>query len=325
MPTNFTGEAQLETTTAFTYFIFAIVILIHHTVSLHKTIGKKAFDWRYLKAHPSLLFAYALFVSGFFLGANMVMGTIVGFTSSADDLCPVQVNLGGPLYMIFKLFLYLVLVSRTWQTFNFASQSLHYKAKPLIIYSCIMVLWTIGNIIGNVSTITYTTSESYPRCTAHVHRSVLISMSSLDFISGIINMILFIKPFIQLSKMRDIKVSIRNVAVKQTILAIIALVSTLMALIMMATIGLPKILAAFDAVVSTLCIALMHKWHFGCVSSMLFCCMLPETEKYMAKHKDDHSKTSVPSSKTTVATETETETAPKPKGDDRVTIPVTNE
>eukprot|EP01083_Nonionella_stella_P013156 37062_1 len=334
MPTNLAGEAQIETITSFTYFIFAIIILVHHTVSLYKTNGKKAFNWSYLKGHPTLLFAYALFISGFFLGGNMVIGTVVGFTSTT--WCPVQAYFGAAFYMIFKLFLYLVLVSRTWQTFNLAGNGLQYESKPLIIYSSILVIWTIGNIIGNVFTITYLENDSYPRCIAHPHRGVIISMSLLDFISGIANMILFIKPFIKLSKMADIKDSVRNVAVKQTVLAMIALVTTLMTLIAFATIGSPKIFSAFDAVVSTLCIALMHKWHFGCVSSMLYCCMRHGMDKHvrnMAKVTDNHHdamdtdsapKTSSMAEEThTVGTETET--ALKPIGDDHVTVTITNE
>ena len=152
---------------------------------------------------------------------------------------------GPPNYQLFKLYLYMILIYRLKKCF--ANTPLAYNPKRLKGYRTILSIWSIINIILHLMTV------QTINCATIVATPVLLSMLALDVIATITNAYLFTKPLLLLRKeSQDKNGNLKLIAVKQWLLSIIAMVSTIISFICVGLMNLPQVFITSDIIITTL-------------------------------------------------------------------------
>ena len=172
--------------------------------------------------------------------------------------CKFAIISGTTLYAIFKLTLYLTLISRVYGAFK--DSPLEYSAFKLKILASILILWQFLNIV--IIGVTYEfnlDADSFPKCVPVAPAYIYASGLLLDLVSAVINLYLFIKPVLKLRSIISAESKdeiMKLLAIKQCILCIIAVSTTFIALICIALMRLVQLYLAADVNISTLSVIL---------------------------------------------------------------------
>lgn len=177
--------------------------------------------------------------------------------------------LGGPIYFLFKLMLYLILTSRVHEAFN--GTMLGYSPNKLKIWAGFLILCNLFIIIAfELLTATYLDSNTFPKCAMIVNNMVIIAVVALDFIACTVNLYLFIRPLCQLHKLSDSKDdTFKSMAKKQCILSIIAILTSV--LVHPSSGIFPQLISFLglcDINISILCV--IFSYDYLCILSILF-------------------------------------------------------
>eukprot|EP01084_Bolivina_argentea_P113653 202538_1 len=192
------------------------------------------------------------------------------------EFCIFAAHWGPSGYSIFKLILYSILILRFYRTFQ--GSCIEYNEKKLQIWITFLTIWTLGNLVG----INLTTKNIEGTCdVAKPPLPVIASIALIDIVSYVTNTILFTKPLFKLNK--DIKTmsdannekpdnKLKHLAVKQCILSMIAITSTMCSLLIVAMLNLYVVSISLDYVVSSACIILMYEWNATLIEKVCGCC-----------------------------------------------------
>ena len=93
-----------------------------------------------------------------------------------------------------------------------------------------------------------------------------------DITACVTNTILFVRPLFALSKIIEKDDGLKYLAIKQCVLSMIAIISTIIALLIVAMFNLYIFAIYTDLIVSSLCIILMYKWNGNCIDKLCLCC-----------------------------------------------------
>eukprot|EP01084_Bolivina_argentea_P059022 107733_1 len=178
------------------------------------------------------------------------------------------------MYILFKMCLYYILVSRLWIMFSADKCSyMCYNRRKLQIWLTFIIFWEIVNLIWSNSTVSFIMAKnSVPECQIMVSLYCVGSVILLDNIAGMVNIILFARPLVKLYKLTydyDLKVII----IKQCIFSIIAIVSTLIALVIVGVFNLYIFAISADIIISILSIMCMFQWNAWFTNKILCCCL----------------------------------------------------
>ena len=261
--------------------IFAILmglISLFHTITAHKHIDRKS---------TSLNLSFILLLVGIFASISLCIEIFEPSFETGLWFCTIMQHVNPSIYILFKLLLNMILILRL--TESYGDSALAYNTKKLNIWAGIIITWSAGNLIYvNLTVTSAIDNHMFPRCHTMITYPALISMASLDVIAGIINLILFITPLIMLSSLiKDDSVSthsLKNLTKKQCILSIIAVLSTIFALVGMLLIDSQQIFIPFDMVVSLIAIILLYQWN-STITNGLFCCCLQSDSSKNGKAK----------------------------------------
>lgn len=161
--------------------------------------------------------------------------------------CYFSLYVGPGTYALFKLTLCLILILRLHGSFK--NSPLQYSPFKLKIWASILVIWQITNITMHV----FTGSAAYDPnglgvgCQMRVRSIVYISFGVLDLVSASFNLYLFIKPVLELRQAAKTKdFDLKHLAIKQCILSMVAILSTIVAIIGMVTTPLPQLFLGID-------------------------------------------------------------------------------
>ena len=177
-------------------------------------------------------------------------------------------------YMLFKGCLYYMLVQRLSQIFsNDNGIAIGWNGKFLRIWTVIIILWSLINIIA-VCLVTDSVCDDsqIPKCKSLIKPWNFLMYISMDIIVGSINIILFTKPLIYLYQTRN-NDKFKTVAIKQCILSFIAISSSVIALVCVATFNIYVFVINADVIISILCIILMYHWNAYITDKLLCCCI----------------------------------------------------
>eukprot|EP01083_Nonionella_stella_P316844 1151067_1 len=202
-----------------------------------------------------------------------------------------------PSYIAYKCCLYLILVNRIHEAFR-ESQYQVFTTKQLKIWAGVVIGWSVFNIILIWLTVTvHFEPDLVPKCHTSVGPPGLMAMALLDLVACGVNLYLFVKPVKELTKVialfTDRNVSehnqasmLKHVAVKQRVLSITAVSTTVIGMILIAMFSMEQILIGLDINLSTLSIILMYKWN-NALATKLCCCCIKPFEDQLARAMED--------------------------------------
>ena len=128
----------------------------------------------------------------------------------------------------------------------FANTPIAHNPTKLRIWGIVLITWSIFNISFN-----FFTFKSI-NCATIVATPVLMMMAALDVTATITNAYLFTKPLLLLRKeSQDKNGSLKILAVKQWVLSLVAVISTIIALICGGLMGLAQVFITADIIIST--------------------------------------------------------------------------
>ena len=207
---------------------------------------------------------------------NVTIDVLTGITSTW--YCHISKYIGPSIYNLYKTMLYITLVCRIYKSFQ--NSELQYNTKALILWIISLIIWTIFNIIyGCLTVTTITVNKGFPKCVLTPTMIYLASNTLLDIVSTIINGILFVKPLFKLYKISKFDINIKIIAIKQCILSMTAIISSILTLICCALFqSVAHAFISLDICISTLCIILMFKWN-SFITSKIFCCCIPSPQQ----------------------------------------------
>eukprot|EP01084_Bolivina_argentea_P259431 437734_1 len=247
--------------------IIALFIFIYHSYKLYQHNGFK-------KKMKLFSILSLLLINQTVIG--LIVFIITEMIHENDNnrwCCEFAAHWGPTGYSIFKFILYYILILRFKVTFR--DSSVKYNINKLRIWVLILFTWTTSNIIAiNI------TAQNIPgKCeVATPPIPIMASIASIDFVACIVNTILFSRPLFQLHKKRQSTnqkrtntVNFKYVAIKQCILSLIAVLSTIFALLVVSMLNLYVICISFDYVISTSCIILMYSWNSSIIDKICCC------------------------------------------------------
>eukprot|EP01084_Bolivina_argentea_P115127 204801_1 len=236
-----------------TLVLVLIVALYHFIITYHK-YKHSQLDF---KTYPSLTLSYLLMIIGIIFNINLC---IFAFDLNDKTICYYGKYGGIPLYSIFKLLLYLILLCRVWVLFKDI-----YNINSLKVGCLSLIIWCIMNIALCVtgSDIIWVPNER-PSCYIIPSTLSLASIGFLDITSGIITAYLFIKPVLlkQKKKHKSNRQQLLAIkAIKQCILTLIAILTSIFALIAIALLSMPQVFAGTDILISIISIIFMYEFN----------------------------------------------------------------
>jgi len=201
--------------------------------------------------------------------------------------CEFAAHFGPTAYSAFKFILYYILILRFKRTFKHSADL--FDENKLRIWISILFTWTASNIIA----INITAQNISGKCeVATPPIPIMASIASIDFVACIVNTIIFSRPLFRLHRKRKSsnqkktkQVNFKYVAIKQCILSIISVSSTIFSLLVVAMFNLYVICITFDYVVSVLCIILMYSWNSHIIDKICCCCKCCKMQIQMLKSK----------------------------------------
>eukprot|EP01084_Bolivina_argentea_P137940 242930_1 len=292
-----TPAALLNSVFSMLTLISSLLITAYHLYTTHKNTSSLCTN-RFLRSNPSILLSYFLLFISIISGISLLLDSAV-----TGDLCPYSQYYGPTLYSIFKTTVYLILGCRIYMSLR--TSIYRHSAKTLIIWSVILIVWTLFNVIAGNVTVTAQVEEtqSVTKCIVIPSYMYAISQSLLDIVSAIFNSIIFVRPVfnsLQLSPRND-NIKPKAIACKQCILTIIAVFSSIIAIIGIEIFhDIVPVFVGFDIIVSTLSVILMFEWN-SFITSKIFVCCMPTFDSLVTREQEDNiHKTDVTTSKKTI-------------------------
>eukprot|EP01084_Bolivina_argentea_P074953 135937_1 len=267
-------------------FLVITLIAMYHMLIVYKYQKASKLETKF---YPSLKLSYILVVVAVIFNTSLC---IYAFDVKSLAICYYGKFAGIPLYSIFKLLLYLILVCRVWIIFKQFDQYA-YNIKKLKLFCSLLTVWCFINIalIVLFAEIHFLPNQR-PVCYINPPQIGLASIGFLDIVAGIGNAYLYIKPAIALHN-KQIKSKRESsfviIAFKQCVLSIIAILSSIIGLICIAIFSMPQIFAGIDVIISTLCIIFMYDWNEYIVEKIccaVFCC-LPKESVHLKSSQND--------------------------------------
>merc|ERR1711933_305493 len=126
-------------------------ISIYHLITTKKNTGH-LYGKNSLLIHPSLGLSYLLVFVAVLSGVSLTMDSVL-----TSALCPAAQFYGPSLYSIFKTIVYLILGCRIW--ISFKDSMYEYNKRKLIIWSSLLTVWTLFNVIAGNLTVKYEVEE----------------------------------------------------------------------------------------------------------------------------------------------------------------------
>eukprot|EP01083_Nonionella_stella_P025649 70662_1 len=258
-----------------------IVILLYHIITIknHAPYGFKC-----TKFPLSLKLSFILIAVATYIFPNLCLDLFDPFHSAI--WCRHEQYISIFLYSTFKLTIYLILICRVHESFG--TSMLAYDKRKLYIWASILVIWTLcGMIIHAFSSHSHLDLHSYPHCFVHFQTYTLVNIAAIDITALITTCYLFLKPILKLQSVLNKTASdtdhrrmaemmeLRNVAIKQCILSIIAVSTTLITVVLVGIAGMRHLFGSIDINLSILCIILMYRWNKKAVQTIFPCCLKP--------------------------------------------------
>ena len=227
---------------------------------------EKQFCTKMNTSKASVLLSFAQSIVG--LIGNIAL-TYEIINPPTGTLCDIFVH-APSLYILFKSIMYLILAIRVW-TFIQTASIFQLTERKLKIWIAIVSIWSIANLIlFNIF------SKTGVDCRRLYPQPILISTIFLDFVGIICSTYLFTKPLYTLYKTSesfsknvdktDNYLYLKKIAMKQWILSIIAVGTSMVSLIGVLLYGLPQLFGTFDYLISTLSIIGMYEWNDWMIS-----------------------------------------------------------
>lgn len=242
----------LSSTFSILTLVSILVIMIYHAVSVKKHNASRK------TAKMSLIATLILFI----FGLGVIMNGLILEEFVTSSVCDLNAIIGIPLYMMFKLTLYVTLALRVHYVFRNAAE-LEYSPKTLKIWVSIIIFWSFMNLILININFTYTFDATvYPPCDLQPTRLALMSLALQDLVSGSVNAYLFIRPVLRLKKMikntssNEQSRDLHDIAIKQCVLSLSAIISTVVGLVCIILFDIPFVFVGSDVVISVLSIIL---------------------------------------------------------------------
>lgn len=230
--------------------VFIAILIYHiHTTKKHNPTGLNV-----RKSPPSLPFSFILLFFAAWLMFNLIMQMIDPFDNIS--FCYYGLYSGPGVYGMFKLTLHLTLILRVHGAFK--KSALEYSTLKLKLWASTLIIWQIFNVFLNILT-GHTTFDAngYPKCILIIAPIFYASVILNDTTAAVINLYLFINPVIKLSKVCDLKdVTLKSIAIKQCVLSVIAILSTIFAMMGTGALYLDQLFLGGDLNISCLCIIL---------------------------------------------------------------------
>ena len=251
---------------AFTVALMAIftIIGISHFTAMYKQHKQNLRKLPFRSNLTFLLIFLAILQMIDFLLVSLPANIIGGW------FCQIEVISGPTNVILFKAILYVILLSRLWA----ANGTFDYNPFKMKLWTIFILSWSLINIlVANLSSVSnYNGPEAATKCDQFVQFYALALVAGLDFISGIVNIILFTRPLFKLYKQIN-DTDLKSIAVKQCILSIIAVASTLIGVILIGITNEFVIIIGIDYMVSISSVLLMYKWNSWLTDRLLWCCL----------------------------------------------------
>ena len=209
-----------------------VAICIYHGWTIKKNYGAE----QYHVSKFSLYLSLVLIILG---GVGVITLFFENFYST-KAFCENIAVTAIPMYILFKLTLYLLLVHRLYYVFEKWPNELQYSVNKLKIWCVLIVCLTIiSMILIHIDLEIVYDEDKYPPCDIEANEFGLSFMGLQDIICGAINCYLFVRPIRKLRKKMntvsdDFEVTSINIlalAIKNCILAFCAILSTVIGLI----------------------------------------------------------------------------------------------
>eukprot|EP01084_Bolivina_argentea_P209492 356832_1 len=193
-------------------------------------------------------------------------------------------------YLVFKCSLYLILINRISTVFGKPSYRI-LSPRGLTIWAIIIILWGCINLLIQYITVGCTQNADGHFSLTNIRYS-MVTFGLLDIVACIGTTYLFSQPIFKLqtenaprefnsliSEFSDVNQDVNDVdiatlqyiALKQCVLSIISVVSTVFALILMYIANTMSVFVCLDIVISISCIMLMEKWNSKIANFL--CCL----------------------------------------------------
>ena len=234
-----------------------VVISIYHGWTIKKNYGFE----QYHVSKFSLYLSLILMILG---GLDVIMLFLENFYSS-NAFCENIAVTGIPIYILFKLALYLLLVHRLYYVFERWPNELQYSVNKLKIW-CILIVFLsiITMILLHIDLQIVYDEDKYPPCDIDSNEYGIIFMALQDIICGAINCYLFVRPIRKLrKKMNNVSddfeitsINILALAIKNCILAFCAILSTVIGLIGVILVDMAALWINTDIIITILFVIL---------------------------------------------------------------------
>lgn len=243
----------LTTTFSIIAIVSITVIIVYHAITVHKNYAS-----RKQASKMSIITSFLLLTIGCIISLMLTLEEFV----HVKAICDMNMVLGLPFYILFKLTLYLYLTMRVHFVFKNAAD-LEYSSKKLKVWAGIIMVWSIANIVlVNIGLTQSFDASVYPSCDLEANQIGLMSMALQDIVCAGINAFLFVRPVLKLrKKIEDAGPSgksqdIKQIAIKQCVLSLTAIISTVIALFGIILLDLPAVWIGLDIIISALSILL---------------------------------------------------------------------
>jgi len=252
----------------------ATCLLLHHSakVYLHHGLNKATLPTDLLS-----LFLITLAI----VGLSVFIATI--FIPPDNAFCIFAAHYKASGYSAFKTTLFCILIIRCGTAFK--ASSVEYARWKLELWAFVLLVWSMANMVG--INVTASNVDGSSKCGQwRPPLPILASLGLLDIVSCVVNTALFTRPLFKLHRnmmsnqcapsIRGSNLeerSLKKLAVKQCVLSLIAVLSTMTSLVTLAVFRAYYISIGFDYLMSSLCVLLMYSWNAPLVETM--CCCLP--------------------------------------------------
>ena len=183
-----------KTSSAVCCVIYAIIVL-YHFISAYKSLSKMN-QKDTIKKHPSIYLTLLLIFHGVL--AHILIAIEAWDNNLSQSVCAFIQFYGPAGYLLFKFYLYMILVLRLKKCFG--DTPLGHNPKKLKIWQMIILIWVIIGIVMHLAT---TNSID---CITTVQVFTMMIWCGMDIVATITNAYLFTKPLILLIKAMKIKV-----------------------------------------------------------------------------------------------------------------------
>ena len=275
-----------------------VAITVYHVKTLKKFEPSKLRPKQICKS-PAIYLSFLLILSGFILMAHAIGGNASHTWRTSQLECQILLLTSVPTSSIFKAIIYTLFVNRIWKSYG--NSGMGYSKRLLSIWAGLLITWSIFNSVLNLL---FSSVEVIDKtCKYSFFFPMLGSVMMMDFIALCVNTYLFLKPIYLINQMvkeaandnshvivnkndhKKSELKLKQIAIKQFILSITAMISTMIAYPGIIIFELAQVWGSIDTVISTFCAILMYKWYDELAWKLFgsFCCCC---RKWLKFHSD---------------------------------------